>query len=153
ATLFRHVNELLDARCFLVFMLQEDILTMAFSRENGVAVDFPPLTLDHPQSHFARVARTRKEILVHLEAEHDDPNHVLGTLDTHSLLFAPLLVGDRLLGVMSIQTPSLYAYGERESSIFLTLCAYGAIALDNAAAYAQAERAQAQADQALSHLQ
>ena len=52
-----------------------------------------------------------------------------------SALFAPLGIGDRLLGVMTIQSPRRHAYGEREQLIFRTLCSYGAIALDNAAAY------------------
>ncbi len=37
-----------------------------------------------------------------------------------------------------------HAYGERERLIFRTLCAYGAIALDNASAYRQLQDAQAQ---------
>ncbi|MBI3228642.1 MAG: hypothetical protein HYZ45_00175, partial [Burkholderiales bacterium] len=38
---------------------------------------------------------------------------------------------------MSIQSPRRHAYGERERMIFRSLCAYGAIALDNASAYQQ----------------
>ena len=56
----------------------------------------------------------------------------------------PLLVGERVLGVMTVQSPRARAYGERERLIFRTLCAYGAIALDNADAYRQLQDAQAQ---------
>jgi diguanylate cyclase (GGDEF)-like protein len=62
---------------------------------------------------------------------------VPGTMETLSLLYTPLMIGDRLLGVMSIQSPRAHVYGERERSILRTLCAYGAIALDNSAAYKQ----------------
>jgi len=49
-----------------------------------------------------------------------------------------------VLGVMSVQSTQAYAYGERERLIFRTLCAYGAIALDNAQAYRQLQEAQSQ---------
>ena len=56
----------------------------------------------------------------------------------------PLLVGERVLGVMTVQAMHAHAYGERERLIFRTLCAYGAIALDNALAYSQLQEAQSQ---------
>jgi signal transduction histidine kinase len=40
-----------------------------------------------------------------------------------------------VLGVMTVQSVHSHAYAERERMIFRTLCAYGAIALDNADAY------------------
>ena len=45
--------------------------------------------------------------------------------------------------MITIQSLQANAYGERECSIFRTLSAYGAIALDNAAAYAKVEAARA----------
>jgi PAS domain S-box-containing protein len=53
---------------------------------------------------------------------------------------------------MTIQSPRQNAYGDRERSIFRALCAYGAVGLSNAAAYAAAEQAQRQADAALAEL-
>jgi diguanylate cyclase (GGDEF)-like protein len=58
-------------------------------------------------------------------------------LPTLTLLFAPLRIGERVMGVMTVQSLKPQAYGERERLIFRTLCAYGAIALDNADAYRQ----------------
>ncbi|HXA46191.1 MAG TPA: sensor domain-containing diguanylate cyclase, partial [Burkholderiaceae bacterium] len=56
-----------------------------------------------------------------------------------SALFSALTIGTRLLGVMTIQSPNADVYGERERLIFRTVCAYGAIALENAGAYRQLE--------------
>jgi len=50
-------------------------------------------------------------------------------------MFFPLEVGGRLLGVMSVQSTRANVYGERERAIFRTLCAWGAIGLDNATTY------------------
>ena len=70
-----------------------------------------------------------------------------GTLINMSALFFPLTVGEHALGVMTVQAPHSHAYGENERLIFRTLCAYGAIALDNAEAYRQLQDAQAQQSQ------
>ena len=58
------------------------------------------------------------------------------------MLFAPLVVGDKILGVMTIQSSQYQAYGEREKMIFRSLSAYGAIALSNADAYLRLKETQ-----------
>ena len=88
--------------------------------------------------------RERRELLVALQEGEANVNHISGTLPTLSMLFAPLAVGERVLGVMTVQSMRADAYGERERLIFRTLCAYGAIALDNASAYRQVAATQQQ---------
>ena len=140
ATLFRHVNELLDATAFRIYMLDETGETLAgvFGMEAGQPSPLVQIPLAATDSFAARCARERHEVAVDA-APTEKLNLVPGTLRTLSLLFTPLLIGERLLGVMTIQSIQPHAYGERERSIFRTLCAYGAIALDNAAAYRQSE--------------
>lgn len=48
-----------------------------------------------------------------------------------SRLCAPMLIGDRLVGVVCIEAARPDAYGEREQSILEALCAYCAVALHN----------------------
>lgn len=146
ATLYRHVNQLLDAGAFAAFLLDPDDRTLrgAFAIEAGQASPLIRVSIDDPASVTARCARERQEIVTEIATASGS-----AAAPTRSMLLAPLLVGNRLLGVMSIQSLQARAYGERERSIFRTLCAYGAIALDNAGAYAVAESARQQADQAL----
>lgn len=152
--LHRHVNDLLDATVFAIYLIDEEhkFLVPAFAMEQGIKMPARPVALANPTSKSARSARRREEVIVNLDPDQANPNLIPGTLPTFSLLYFPLVVGERLLGVMSIQSPRLNAYGEREQSIFRALCAYGAIALDNAAAYSAAESAQLRADQALAEL-
>jgi diguanylate cyclase (GGDEF)-like protein len=82
-----------------------------------------------------------------------------GTVVTLSALYAPMLVGGRLFGAITIQSPKPNVYGEREAAIFRTLCAYGSIALANGTAFEvagqarqAAELAQAQATALLTEL-
>lgn len=152
--LLRHVHQLLDATFFAVYLIDaaQAALTMAFGVEAGVRLSTRSVSLDSPTSKLARCVRERQELVLDLSPDEPDPNLIPGTLATLSVLCAPLMVGERLLGVMTIQSPQAHAYGARERSIFRTLCAYGAIALDNAAAYAQAEASQHRADEALTEL-
>ncbi len=152
--LHRHAGQLLDASFFAVYLLDQDqhSLTTAFGVEAGMALPVIHTPLDSPTSMYARCVRDRQEIFIDRENGANDPNLIPGTLPSLSLLYTPLIAGERLLGAMSVQSPRQHAYGEPERSIFRALCAYGAIALDNAAAYASAEASQRRADQALSEL-
>ncbi len=152
--LYRHVHELLDATAFAVYLMEADelFLKMVFGIEAGAPLAQSRVPLDSAKAVSARCARERKEVLVEVELGKTDSSWIPGTLPTRSLLYAPLMVGERLLGVMTIQSPKSQAYGERERSIFHTLCAYGAIALDNASAYAAAAAAQQRADEANTEL-
>ena len=135
----RHVHGLLDATHFSVFLLEADgeHLQCAFGVEVGLPLPPTRIALADPQFNTARCVRERREILIEIEDKSDTPNLIPGTLPTLTLLFAPLSIGERVLGVMTVQSMLPRAYGERERLIFRTLCAYGAIALDNAAAYRQ----------------
>jgi diguanylate cyclase (GGDEF)-like protein len=135
----RHVHGLLDATHFSIFLIEADgdTLGCAFGVEAGEPLPVTRFSLNDPHPNSARCVRERREILVELAADDVTPNLIPGTLPTLSLLFAPLMIGERVLGVMTVQSLMPGAYGERERLIFRTLCAYGAIALDNANAYRQ----------------
>ncbi|MGW8390264.1 diguanylate cyclase [Pseudoduganella sp. HUAS MS19] len=135
----RHVHGLLDSTHFSIFLLEPDgdFLHCAFGVEMGLPLPPTRIAMSDPRFNTARCVRERDEILIEIEDKSDTPNLIPGTLPTLTLLFAPLMIGERVLGVMTVQSMLPRAYGERERLIFRTLCAYGAIALDNAAAQAQ----------------
>ncbi|MBV8665752.1 MAG: EAL domain-containing protein [Burkholderiaceae bacterium] len=145
--LHRHVDRLLDSITFVIYLLDESgrTLRLAFGIEAGQPYPYLGIPISTPTSYVARCARERREIVVDELDEAKEIQMTPGTLQTLSMLFAPLEVGKRLLGVMTIQSQRAHAYGERECSIFRTLCAYGAIALDNAAAYSAVEAARRKA--------
>jgi diguanylate cyclase (GGDEF)-like protein len=135
----RHVHGLLDATHFSIFLIEPDgnSLGCAFGVEAGLPLPPTRISLTDEHANTARCARERREIHVQIAPDGVTPNLIPGTLPTMSLLFAPLMIGERVLGVMTVQSLIARAYGERERLIFRTLCAYGAIALDNASAYRQ----------------
>lgn len=142
----RHVHRLLDANSFTIYLCDPDGLTLssALSVEYGKILPKHQIELRSNVYNSARCVRERREIIINIDPTREDPTLLPGTLVTLSRLFAPLLVGERILGVMTIQSIHAHAYGERELLVFRTLCAYGAIALDNANAYRQLQQAQTQ---------
>ncbi len=118
-TLQHHVGAMADVQDLAIWLLEDGALL----DHDGEAA---PIPLDSETSDAARAARERREILI------DAPDN--------SAVFAPLMVNDRVLGVMSIRSGKPKAYGEQERLVFRTLCAYGAIALDNAGVYRELEK-------------
>ncbi|MGV7210065.1 ATP-binding protein [Oxalobacteraceae bacterium A2-2] len=145
-TLDRHVHALLPADTFAIYLCDNrgGPLVRAFGVEDGKPLAANTIALDHPHAHAARCLSQRREIVVE-HAPGDTVRPITPqSLPSMSALFVPLLAGERALGVMTVQSMRLQAYGERERLIFRTLCAYGAIALDNADAYRQLKDAQTQ---------
>ncbi|MEN9868650.1 MAG: hypothetical protein RL748_4240, partial [Pseudomonadota bacterium] len=148
AALNRHVHSLLDVSGFAIFLLDPggQTLSLAFGVENDQPFEVAPLPLSAPNATVARCVRERCEILCDFTAllGHTRLDLAPGTVPSASGLFAPLMIGERVLGAMTIQSLQAQAYGERECLIFRTLCAYGAIALGNASAYQQLQQTQVQ---------
>ena len=131
-----HVGSLITSDLLMIYTVdaEQDGLVEAFRMNQGAGRSGPPVRIPmaHPQSLAARAARERTEFLY---------DRARGDLQTMPLpdiappstaLFGPLAIGDKLLGVLTIQSRTALAYDERERLIFRTLSAFGAIALDNA---------------------
>jgi signal transduction histidine kinase len=137
-----HVRSLLDATSFAIYLTSDDgvWLERAFGMEQGQSLPFARFEWLDSDTWAARCLRARHELVVDMSASLRQPLN--GTLRSLSGLYAPLSIGERVLGVLSVQAITPDAYGERECLIFRTLCAYGAIALDNARAYQQLQDTQ-----------
>lgn len=136
--LHRHVGALLCAATFTVWLIDTnaDCLTLRFGIEDERPFQARDIPLDDPYSLAARAVRERHETVADTTTPPSGLRRLAnGTAPMQSALFAPLIVAERVLGVISIQSHSTDAYGESDRLIFRTLSSYGAIALDNAAAY------------------
>ena len=142
----RHIHGLLTASTFAIYITDSSHkrLERAFGVEMGVEMQANSIPLSHPFSNAVRCLAERREIYIEHWPDAEHRHVVPGTIVNMSALFFPLAVGERAIGVMTVQAPQSRAYGENERLIFRTLCAYGAIALDNAEAYRQLQDAQAQ---------
>ncbi len=129
----RHVHAMLDAQAMGIWLIEDGVLRLQFGVEQGELLEYEEIPLNSTKSNAARCVSERREIYVQYEEGIYTPTHVDGTLMMLSCLFAPLVVGDTVLGVLSIQSTRENAYGETELLIFRTLLAYGSVALANAA--------------------
>ena len=144
--LYTHVSGLLDVVGMTIYRLDEDGQTLdcCFARENGRDLPHPKIALTDTDFVAVRTVLEQREILVENDAANPVPSYVPGTFMIMTAIFAPLMVGPRVVGAMSIQSGRAHAYGERERLIFRTVCAYGAIALSNAKALDALHHAQRQ---------
>ncbi|MBB5616389.1 ATP-binding protein [Janthinobacterium sp. S3T4] len=142
----RHVHALLPVNTFAVYMLDTTAtaLRRAHGMEAGQRLPDNAIPLNNPRAYSVRCLLGRSEVYIPQVPARRHAYTVPGTRHNQSVLYVPLMVGERVLGVMTVQSCDAHAYGERERLIFRTLCAYGAIALDNANAYRQLQDAQAQ---------
>lgn len=104
AALDKHVRALLDVTAFIIYRADPggEMLNMAFGVEAGQLLTPKHIRMDDPVRHVARCAREAQEIVTHVSPGRD--RAVAGTLETQSLMYAPLLVAERLVGVMTIQS-------------------------------------------------
>ena len=144
--LYKHLGALLPANSVVIYRFnsQSQELELAFGREEGRAIRVHRIPLAEPTSYLAQIAREPRELLIEFDPITYSPAHVPGTQRMLSALYAPMVLNEKVLGVMSIQTAQPQAYGERELFIFRTLLAYVAIALANADAMTALTAAQAQ---------
>ncbi len=142
----RHVHDLMEISSLAIYLLEADeqALFRAFCRDGENLLPTTHIAMNDPSAHSARCARERRELTIRHPSAAEINNLFPGSLPTLSSLFAPLMIDDHLLGVISVQAMSANAYGERDWLIFRTLCAYSAIALDNAQAYRKLQQAQTQ---------
>ena len=144
AALQKHVGNMADVHFIGVSLLDKHGNTLLRQAlEDGRTIPQKQIALGDPDAVAARCARERREILVELEEGQSSPAHIPGTKPTVTSWFGPLIAQDKLLGVLTIQSLKVFAYGERELLVFRTLSAYAAVALANAQVYRELEAANA----------
>jgi signal transduction histidine kinase/ligand-binding sensor domain-containing protein len=162
-TLHEHVGKLMDASVFGVGLYEQehDLIRIPYAMECGKR--FAPYTrsTSEPNQLAVWCIREKQEVFINdLAAESgrytQDPEQtaeilVLGNLQDDSarnqpvsMIYAPLLIKDRVLGVISVHSFSSGAYEPMHLDMLRTLAAYTAIALDNADASVQLKEAQKQ---------
>jgi signal transduction histidine kinase len=102
---------------------------------HGASPDYlrkPPLSVD--DSLIGAVVRRRKPVQVYNVQEHDAFQHIeLAKQDgLVSLLSAPMVFGQSVVGALSVYTGEPYRYSTQDIKILSTLASLAAIAIENA---------------------
>ncbi|MFV3077551.1 ATP-binding protein [Niveispirillum fermenti] len=150
-TLSEHLQDLMHVNTLFLGLKDEtnQIIDIRYRMEDSRRL--PPRQVQLASDTLsARCVRDNEEILMVWDRR--SPATLAGTRHMRTVLYRPLTIGDRVLGVVSVQSDRASAYGPRELLIFRTICAYGAIAMANAVAYQQLDRAVAELREALQRL-
>lgn len=159
-TVYRHVHHLMDARIFGIGFYDEEagLVTFPFAMDEGVRSEQYSRPLADERQFAVWCFKHRREVFINdLEAEFDNyldgpqsrpPTPVLrvdGSPRTRasSMMYVPLIVKDRMMGVLCVQSVEKNAYRRVHLDMLQTLAAHAAVALDNARAYRELEETQA----------
>jgi signal transduction histidine kinase/ligand-binding sensor domain-containing protein/DNA-binding response OmpR family regulator/HPt (histidine-containing phosphotransfer) domain-containing protein len=160
ATVYRHVHQLMDARIFGIGIFREDLglIEFPFAIDHGVRSARRARAAGRTNQLALWCLTNRREVLINdLEAEFD--NYVAGAADPRatlqrvdgsagsvaaSAMYVPLIVKDRVMGVLSVQSVDKNAYRQVHLDMLQTLAAHAAVALDNARAYRRLEEMEKQ---------
>ncbi|KPK64093.1 hypothetical protein AMJ83_03580 [candidate division WOR_3 bacterium SM23_42] len=84
------------------------------------------------------VAKTKK--MYYSRDVRSDSHYVAGSRDTRSEVCFPLLIGDRLIGVLDVESSEVNGFSQESIRLLSSLSAQIAIAIDNARLYAETKK-------------
>jgi signal transduction histidine kinase len=147
-TVYNNVNALMDANVFGVGIYNEALRRIEFpaTYENGQP--FPFYTNEiKAENRFAPICfRSGKEIIIG-DLNKEYKNYLQQMSTPHegeqplSLIFLPLLVKEKKLGVITVQSFQHHAYTDYHLFMLRNIAVYTAIALDNAESYKELNQA------------
>jgi len=142
STVYDNVNSLMDASVFGIGIYNEALRRIEFpaTYENGQALPFYSNEIDD-KNRFAPICfNTGKEIIINNLGE-EYHQYLQQMPMPHegeqplSLIFLPLLVKEKKLGVITIQSFQHHAYTDYHLFMLRNIAVYAGIALDNAESY------------------
>ena len=157
-TLYRHVRHLMSAQIFGIGFVREDdgVIDFPFAIEGGVRTLPYQRRLDQPNQLAVWCVAHRQPVFINdLGAEYRDYMDDSG-LDSvmlcvradgvqlavaQSTLYAPLIAGDKVVGLICVQSTEKNSYQRVHMDMLQTLAAHAVAGLENARAYQQLEEA------------
>ena len=159
STVYERINSLLEADNFSIMVLNENenILECKLSIESGERLPEFNYSLDDKNRFAVWCIDNHKPVFINdVDKEYSKYIKVRSKPKTglyvSSLIYLLLVVGNRTIGVISVQSFKKNAYSENHLDILSNLANYIAIALDNAFAYEKINRANVELKEAQAQL-
>ncbi|MES2899299.1 MAG: two-component regulator propeller domain-containing protein [Pseudomonadota bacterium] len=161
--LYEHVNQLMDASVFGIGLYRPErrVIDYPFAIENGKRYAPYVRSMDEPDQLAVWCISHQRDVFIN-SLEHDYLQYIahldhtsspeaMGTLDDgtlpvapRSLLYTPISVNGRLIGVVTVHSFRENAYERFHLDMLRTLASYVGVAFDNAEAYRQLQDTQTQ---------
>ena len=152
STLYRHVNELMEASNFGVGFYKpgEEIIEFPFNIHIGQPMRAYSYKMEDDQPAVWCVTN-REVVFINDTAQESKP--YVRDLDAlvaralslgakavpQAMLMVPMILKDRVLGMIGVHSYGKHVYQRVHVDMLLTLASYAAVAIDNAQAYSQVE--------------
>ena len=125
-------RRVIDYRTFGILMLTDELeLEMKLAVQYGEKVNVPRVKLGEGLVGYA--ALHKEAVLVPDVSE--DPRYIKIVPDVRSELAIPMLLKDRCIGVVDLESPELDAFTKRDVEILTLLASHAAVAIENARLY------------------
>jgi phosphoserine phosphatase RsbU/P len=133
-------KRVIDYRTFGILLVNDDNeLEMKLAVQYGEKVEVPRVPLGEGLVGYA--ALHREAVLVPDVSQ--DPRYIRLVPDVRSELAIPLLIKDRCIGVVDLESPQLDAFSKRDVEILTLLASQAAVAIENARLYEEVSATQA----------
>ena len=126
----------------LTYLLDESgeyLLQSPRPMESGVSEQDTRIAIENHQSLIARVAQIREGVIVNDVANAPENTLMPFLADAQSEMAVPMIVADRLIGVLDIQSPEVNRFSEVDIRVMSTLADLIAVAVENARLYQGAQ--------------
>jgi serine phosphatase RsbU (regulator of sigma subunit) len=140
--LFDYVNSLMDTVAFGIGICDEkrNIIIYEGFKERGKVVPTFYKELDDKLSLSVWCVNNKKRVFIrNIEEEYKQYVETLVDFEIdyvpYSIIQMPLVIEDKVIGVITINTDKIGAYGENDINILQSLAGYVSIALSNSRAY------------------
>jgi len=126
-------KRVIDYRTFGILLLNEERgeLEMKLALQYGEKLEVPRVRLGEGLVGYA--ALHREPVLVSDVSQ--DPRYIKLVPDVRSELVIPMLIKDRCIGVVDLESPELDAFTKRDVEILTLLASQAAVAIENARLY------------------
>lgn len=146
-TVYENVSALMKSTVFAIGMLNKRLDRLDFfgAYENGVKLPFFYNELSDNNRLAVWCFNNKSDIMIldyFTEYIHYIPQIPIPKAgeNTQSLLYAPLIIKDKIIGVITVQSFKKFAYTEYHLDILKNIANHTAIALENADAYMKIEK-------------
>lgn len=141
-TIHQQVGRVMSTDAFVVGLYDQrrDVLDLRYVYDDGTW--YPPMERALGGGPLARSIRTRQPVIWCESIAHDPNVTIIGEERNaiNSGAAVPILIGERLIGVLSAQSHMPYAYGEEQVHLLTTVASQAAVAIHNARLHERVRR-------------
>jgi len=149
-TVYFYINKMMDANVFCIGFFNEEAqeIDFRFVIERGEKLPAFTLSMNQKERLAVWCVENKKPIVIN-DFAIDKPKYFEKTDyippqsgdDTESVIYWPLIVRDKIIGTLTVQSFTKNAYTETHQKIISALASTASIAIDNATAYRKAKKA------------